>query len=386
MKSRRHRAALPFALLATLMPLLAVAADDTLQVFVTGDSTACDYGPERYPRTGWGQVLARYVDASIEVRNRAQNGRSSKSYVEQGWLERLAPELKPGDLLLIQFGHNDEKREDPARYTDPGREFPETLQRYLELARHAGARPVLVTPVARHKFAHGEPVDTHGPYAEAVRDLARREGVPLIDLSRSSMDWLRAAGEEASRADYLYDPERGLADDTHFHERGAVMIACFVAAGLVDLGLVPRARLVRDTDCGAHADAREALARQRHPSQVAAESGLGHDEPGPHGGNGVTTAFPFFADAPELGFVLRKRVLHPGASIGLHQHDHDEIYYVAAGQGIYNLDGKLFSVGAGQALLTRAGSTHSLRQVGGDDLVILVAYPNATGDDSGLAR
>jgi mannose-6-phosphate isomerase-like protein (cupin superfamily) len=108
---------------------------------------------------------------------------------------------------------------------------------------------------------------------------------------------------------------------------------------------------------------------------VVDESILAREQPGPHGGNGTTTSFPFFADEPDLGFFFRKRVLHAGAGIGLHQHDHDEVYYIVSGQGRYTLDGREYDVGPGQALLTRTGSTHAMRQVGDADLVILITYP-----------
>ncbi|MNV50585.1 Cupin domain protein [compost metagenome] len=98
-------------------------------------------------------------------------------------------------------------------------------------------------------------------------------------------------------------------------------------------------------------------------------------QPGPHGGAGPTTAYPFFAEDMDLPFVLRKRVLHKGAGIGLHPQHKDEIYYIVSGQGSYVLDGKQHDVAAGDALLTRVGSSHALQQVGEMDLVLLLAYP-----------
>ena len=101
-------------------------------------------------------------------------------------------------------------------------------------------------------------------------------------------------------------------------------------------------------------------------------------QPGPHGGAGTTTAYPFFRDAPTLGFEFRKRVLHKGAGIGLHQHHKDEIYYVLSGRGRYVLDGQVHEVSAGHAMLTRPGSTHAIEQQGDEDLVLLIAYPAST--------
>ena len=352
------------------------------RVFVVGDSTASEYGPERAPRQGWGMQLQSWLDpAAWQVRNHAQSGRSARSFIEEGWLAPVEKELAAGDVLLVQFGHNDEKSEDPGRYDDPAQAFPRWLMRYVTLARAKGATPILVSPLARRKFERGSKVDqlldTHGLYAQAVRDLAAREHVGLVDLTASSMAWLRALGDEASKPFFMHVPEQGQADDTHLQQRGAAMVACLVVRGWkqVDPALAPT--VVRDTDCGAPASALEDRRAQPHPSQVASEAGLARQQPGPHGGAGATTAYPFFADAPGLPFFFRKRVLHKGAGIGLHQHDKDEVYYVVSGRGRYVLDGTIRDVGPGDAMLTRSGSTHALQQAGDEDLVILLAYPKA---------
>lgn len=345
------------------------------QVFIAGDSTASHYGPERAPQEGWGQQLQTFLDGdAYVVRNHARNGRSSRSFVAEGWFDAMAAEMRAGDVLLVQFGHNDAKVEDPTRYNEPEQAFPAWLGRYLALARRKGATPILVTPVARRKFDHGQLLDTHGPYPQAVRDLAQREGVGLIDLTAASMDWLRAAGDEASQAYFMHVPEQDLQDDTHFRQRGATMAACLVVAGWkrLDPALAPHVK--RDTDCGAPASALDDRRAQAHPSQVVHADDLAVEQPGPHGGAGTTTAYPFFRDAPALGFEFRKRVLHRGAGIGLHQHDKDEIYYVLGGRGVYELDGTARPVQAGDAMLTRPGSTHAIRQDGDDDLVLLIMY------------
>ena len=226
------------------------------QVFIAGDSTASHYGPERAPREGWGQQLQGFLDDdAYVVRNHAQSGRSSRSFIAEGWFDGMAKDMRSGDVLLIQFGHNDEKIEDPSRYNEPQRAFPEWLMRYVELARAKGAKPTLVTPVARRKFDHGQLLDTHGLYAQAVRDLASRENVGLIDLTALSMDWLRAAGDEASKAYFMHVPEQGQQDDTHFQGRGAVMVACLVVRGWRQIDPALAAHVIRDTDCGAPATA-----------------------------------------------------------------------------------------------------------------------------------
>ena len=362
------------ALLLALIGCIVHAAEPR-RVFIAGDSTASEYGPERAPRTGWGQVLKSFLDpAAFEVRNHAQSGRSSRSFIEQGFLDGIARELRVGDVLLIQFGHNDEKIEDETRYNEPRDAFPAWLMRYVSLARERGATPVLITPVARRMFDHGQLLDTHGVYGEAVRSLAVREGVALVDLQARSMDWLRALGDAASKPFYMHVD--GQADDTHFQTHGAVAAACFVVGEWVRIDPSIAPHVVRDTDCGAKATARADLAAQVKPSAVVHERDIAVEQPGPHGGAGRTTAYPLFGDAG-LPFALRKRVLHVGAAIGLHQHEKDEVYYIVSGRGMYVLDGVVHEVGAGDALLTRPGSTHAIRQVWDEDLVILLAYPQA---------
>jgi len=356
------------------LPLVAWAKESVHQVFIAGDSTASEYGLERAPRQGWGQQLQSYLDAGYVVRNHAKSGRSARSFIDEGWFDGIAKAIGPGDVLLIQFGHNDAKQEAPERYNEPQHAFPLWLMRYVDLARSKGATPILITPVARRKFDHGQLLDTHGLYAQAVRDLAAREQVGLIDLTASSMDWLRAMGEEASRNYYMHVPAQNQQDDTHFQQRGAVMVACLVVAGWQALDPALSTHVTRDTDCGAPATARAAKAAQAQPSLVVHERDLAVEQVGPHGGAGPTTAYPFFANAPALGTQFRKRVLHRGAGIGLHQHHKDEIYYVLSGRGRYLLDGKLHEVAAGDAMLTRPGSTHAIEQSGDEDLVLLIVY------------
>lgn len=354
--------------------LMLVPAAQATRLVVAGDSTASAYGPDRYPRSGWGQLLPDFLVADVTVLNRAVSGRSTRSFRDQGLWDALLAELQSGDRVLIQFGHNDQKREDPARFSDSV-EFAARLAAFVDDVRARGAKPVLLTPVARRSFdADGRPVDTHGEYAAATRALAARKQVPLIDLARLSMDWLEALGPEASKAWYLYDADSGLADDTHFHHRGAAAVACMVLGELRRQALLEAAELRRDVDCGVPMDQRERHARQVRPSLIEHAEAIAEVQPAPHGGDGLTLGASFFQDAPDLGLVVRQRVLHRGASIGLHAHGKDEIYYIVSGRGELSLDGQLKALLPGMAVLTRDGSSHSLRQVGADDLVLLIVY------------
>ena len=371
--------ALLFAGLALLAGPIAKAAGAQSQphrVFIAGDSTAAEYGPERAPRNGWGQQLQGFLDpAYFQVRNHAMGGRSSRSFIDEGRLEPVVRELRKGDVLLIQFGHNDAKYEDPRRYNEPEQAYPQWLMRYVSAARVRGATPILLTPVSRRGWDFGSLLDTHARYTQAVRELAARENVALIDLNASSTDWLRALGDEPSKAYFEHVPERDVRDDTHFSVAGATMVACLVVRDWKALDPALAAHVVRDTDCGAPPSVGADQAAQQNPSSVVHERDFARQQPGPHGGPGATTGYPLFADAPGLPLVMRKRVLHEGAGIGLHQHHKDEIYYVVSGRGRYVLDGEVHDVAAGNAMLTRAGSTHAIEQVGEEDLVLLLAYP-----------
>ena len=109
-------------------------------------------------------------------------------------------------------------------------------------------------------------------------------------------------------------------------------------------------------------------------SLIEYDTAVATQQPGPHRGGGVTTAYSFFTQAPNLHFVFRKRALHPGAAIGYHRQNEDEIYYIVSGTGALTLNGQRSILGPGTAILTRPGSSHGLEQVGTADLVIIVAY------------
>jgi mannose-6-phosphate isomerase-like protein (cupin superfamily) len=104
------------------------------------------------------------------------------------------------------------------------------------------------------------------------------------------------------------------------------------------------------------------------------DADVAREEPGTHKGGGQTIGYSFFKDTPKLGMVFRKRALKPGSAIGYHEQHEDEIYYVISGRGIMTIDGKPIEVGPGTAVLTRPGSSHGLKQVGSEDLVILINY------------
>jgi lysophospholipase L1-like esterase len=202
------------------------------RIFLAGDSTMANK-PLDLPERGWGMALGeRFVDG-VTVHNHAMNGRSTKSFIDEGRWAKLVAELVAGDFVIIQFAHNDEKKEDPKRYTDPATTFRENLRRFINETRAKGATPLLATPVCRRKFdASGQLTATHGTYPDAARAVASEADVALLDLERATAQWLQAAGDEPSRRFFMWlEPgthpkiPEGRKDDTHFVAAGAHAVA-----------------------------------------------------------------------------------------------------------------------------------------------------------------
>ncbi len=212
-------------------------------IFLIGDSTMADKSPGDAPETGWGTVFAEYIDrGKAIVSNHAVNGRSSKSFLTEKRWEKVVSLLKPGDYVLIQFGHNDQKFQDSTRYAGPTDRYPENLNRFIRETRAKGAFPVLITPVMRRRFdTGGKFFDTHGDYPAAVKAVGKAAHVPVIDLHQRSGALLESLGAEASKELFLHFPggyypkyPKGVLDDTHFSRYGAELIAGTVAAAIRD--------------------------------------------------------------------------------------------------------------------------------------------------------
>jgi lysophospholipase L1-like esterase len=218
-----------------------------ITVYLAGDSTVSDYDSKVAPRAGWGQVLDGFFDDKIVVKNEASSGRSSKSFIDEGRLDAILSQIEKGDYLFIQFGHNDQKIEDPSRYTEPFATYKSHLKQYIDGARAKKAVPVLVTPVERRRFtADGMARDSHGEYPKAMMELAQEENVPLIDLTDKSKALFQELGPEGTKDVFLWLDEgehvnypQGVEDNTHFQEDGAKRIAGLVIDGMKELNLVP---------------------------------------------------------------------------------------------------------------------------------------------------
>lgn len=232
-------------------------------LFIAGDSTAADKPRLTHPERGWGQALRHLIKDGWHLDNRAVNGRSTKSFIDEGRWAALINDLKAGDWVIIQFGHNDEKSSDPSRHTIPYGSYRDNLRRFVDDVRAKGGHPVLATPVARRKWneAGTELVPTHGDYPAAVRDLAAAESVPLLELEQRTADLELSLGVAGSKALHLWHeagalatrPE-GLADDAHYSPLGARRVAWLVLAEMRRLELpiadafpvVPDAVVARD--------------------------------------------------------------------------------------------------------------------------------------------
>ncbi|RAK65123.1 rhamnogalacturonan acetylesterase [Hymenobacter edaphi] len=238
-------------LLALWLTAFTASAPAPIRVYLVGDSTMAQKEVKAYPETGWGTPFAVFFDESVSVDNRAQNGRSTKTFLTENRWQAVAQALKPGDYVLIQFGHNDEVPTKKSYTTET--EFQQNLLRFVTETRAQKATPVLITPVARRKFdAAGRVEDTHAAYAELVRKVARANQVPLIDLSQTSMALLQQLGVENSKLlfNQLQPGEHpnypdGRDDNTHFSELGARKMAQLVLADVRALKLELAERIVK---------------------------------------------------------------------------------------------------------------------------------------------
>ena len=210
-----------------------------LRIHLIGDSTCAtkDLAGEN-PERGWGQMFEPLFDEGVEVLNHALNGRSTKSFRDEGHWTEVLSDLREGDYLFIQFGHNDQKLNDSTRYVLP-EAYAENLRRYIREARERGARPVVLTSVVRRHFTDGRLDDTHGAYLDAARRTAAEEHTPLIDAERLTRTWIEGLGDAASRNFFVWVeagtcprwPD-GREDNTHLNVRGARTVARLIAAQL----------------------------------------------------------------------------------------------------------------------------------------------------------
>ncbi|MDQ8203085.1 rhamnogalacturonan acetylesterase [Pelagicoccus sp. SDUM812003] len=217
---------------------------DPISIVVIGDSTAAQKEADRRPETGWAEALQSFFEDGVSVSNRALNGRSSKSFIDEGrWQEALG-ELEAGDVLIVEFGHNDQKSHDPSRYAAPWDGYASNLRRFAQEAQAKGAEVIILSSICRRKFNEdGTLQDTHGEYPDAAQAVARDVEAAYIDMEALTRDMLLELGPEKSRKLFLHlEPGEhenypdGKSDDTHLNEAGARAHAELFAGALREMG------------------------------------------------------------------------------------------------------------------------------------------------------
>ena len=211
----------------------------SIRIFICGDSTAASYPPEKTLMTGWGQLLGDYLPET-RVINLAMAGRSTRTFLAENRLEPVEREAGPGDLVLIQFAHNDENENKPERYAAPWTAYRENLAAFVRTAREKGAVPVLLTPICMRIWQDGRLQQTHGEYPAAMRSVAEAMQAPLIDMYTESFRIVETLGEEDSKALFMYTAAGGEQEDNaHTRRAGAERFAAYAARQIREKGLLP---------------------------------------------------------------------------------------------------------------------------------------------------
>ena len=247
-----------FSFILVLVVVLSSSKKHTT-IFIIGDSTAANKSQfETNPERGWGMVLQGFFDENIWVDNHAVNGRSSKSFIDEGRWQKVFDKIKPGDYVFIQFGHNDEKA-DPRRHTEPGSTFDDNLRKFVRETRLKGGIPVLFNAVVRRNFYQEVDnsvddeslrnthyadeqvnsdtlIDTHGAYLLSPRNVAREMNVHFIDANKITHDLVQSMGVVGSRKLHMWlNPgevptiPNGRQDNTHYTIYGAHIVAGLLA-------------------------------------------------------------------------------------------------------------------------------------------------------------
>ncbi len=217
-----------------------------MRILCLGDSIMQYNDCTTYPQTGWVQELARFFPTETNFLHFAKNGRSSKSFIDEGRFEDVKKAARTGDFALIQFGHNDEKKQDPARYTSPdeGGEYRKNLAFFVRELQALGVKPIILTPMTRRKFVSEHKMeDTHGAYPEAALAEAKKLNIPSINMTALTFAYVERTGEAKSRrffmnfdaGEYENFPD-GKSDNSHLRPDGAYAFASIAAHELLRLG------------------------------------------------------------------------------------------------------------------------------------------------------
>lgn len=255
---------------ALALPAMAVAQvpTDSVTVFMIGDSTMADKPLDKENQErGWGQMLPLYFEGPVKIDNHAVNGRSSKSFIDEGRWEKVRGQIRPGDYVIIQFGHNDEKAKSPDRYTVPGLTFDANLKKFVRETREKGGTPILMNSIVRRNFpangiaaaqtddrqktwkkglegypAEGDTlVDTHGDYRTAPRNVAEEMGVAFIDMNALTHELVQGLGKDSSKSLFMWMPvgvyefaPNGRIDNTHLNVLGGIVVSRLAVNALAE--------------------------------------------------------------------------------------------------------------------------------------------------------
>lgn len=219
-----------------------IAPARTPTLFLLGDSTVCDQPGEPY--ASWGQMLPRFLKPGIAVANHGESGETYRDALARRRLDKILSVLRPGDTVLMQFGHNDQKQIKEGK-GGPFTTYKDEIRAHVEAIRAHGGTPVLISPMERRKFdAAGKVLPSLSDYADAARQSARELGVAFIDLNAMSKPFYEALGPQQSAVAFA-EPQPGKIDNTHHNNYGAYELAQAVLTGLRQAG-VPAAAFIAD--------------------------------------------------------------------------------------------------------------------------------------------
>ena len=183
---------------------LSFKSSDKVNIWMIGDSTMANKNPDKAPETGWGMVMNEFLSGYATVHNHAVNGRSSKSFLDEGRWTVVFDSIQPSDYVIIQFGHNDEKPGDKL-YTDPSTTYKQILKKFIDETRAKGANPIVCSSIVRRHFdGKGKLKDTHGAYINAAREIAIETNTPYIDMEAETRKLVAKLGPEKSKSIYLF--------------------------------------------------------------------------------------------------------------------------------------------------------------------------------------
>lgn len=212
-----------------------------ITIHIIGDSTASIKLDEKRPEHGWGELIHVYFNQDVAIKNYAKNGESTKSFKDRGLFSEALKHFKPGDYLIIQFGHNDSKIIDPEKFTDPLSTYQDNLKFYVDEARKLKVEPIIFSSISRRYFISDKKLEkrTVGLYPHAAKEFANNYGVKFIDMYTNTYKLYKYLRDSNSSKMFMHllpnahkNYPNGLIDNTHLNGYGASVIASLVAESL----------------------------------------------------------------------------------------------------------------------------------------------------------